>query len=213
MWYDRTIQKPAKERTMPSSPTSVTTNPTIFLRLKQTDPAPREFAWHEFHTRYAPIIAGFARRLGGQPQDIEDVVQDVLLGFFAKAPTFMYDPGKGRFRSYLKVCTYRALQKRIGKNIKLQGKPLDDVDPEAVAVDQVWNDVWERQLLRRAMDEVRESMGQTKTFMAFEQYVVLDQPAQQVAEKLDMHLNSVYRSKEQVTQLLQEKVSLMREED
>jgi RNA polymerase sigma factor (sigma-70 family) len=198
---------------MPSNPTSVTTNPTIFMRLKQTDPTPREFAWHDFHVRYAPIIAGFARRLGGQPQDVEDVVQDVLLGFFAKAPSFIYDPGKGRFRSYLKVCTYRALQKRIGKNMRFQGKPLDDVDPEAVSVDQVWNDVWERQLLRRAMDEVRESMGQTKTFMAFEQYVVLDQPAQQVAEKLDMHLNSVYRAKEQVTQLLQEKVSMMKEED
>jgi RNA polymerase sigma factor (sigma-70 family) len=189
------------------------TNPTIFLRLRHADPAPREMAWQEFHNRYAPIIAGFARRLGARPQDVDDVVQDVLLGFFAKAPTFIYDSAKGRFRSYLKVCTYRALQKRFGKEAKFAGRPLDEIDPEAVAVDQVWNDVWEREQLRRALEEVRQTMGQTKTFLAFELYVVFDQPAQAVADKLGMHLNSVYRAKEQVTRLLQEKASVMQDED
>jgi len=189
------------------------TNPTIFLRLKATDPQPREFAWNEFHARYAPIIAGFARRLGAKPQDIDDVVQDVLVGFFAKSPTFMYDPAQGRFRGYLKVCTYRALHKRIGKNVRVQGKSLDQIDPESAAVEQVWNDVWEQQKLRRALEEVREAMGATKTFMAFEMYVVFDQPAQAVAEKLEMHINSVYRAKEQVTRLLQENLAGQKDEE
>jgi RNA polymerase sigma factor (sigma-70 family) len=189
-----------------TTPNQATTNPTIFMRLKQTDAQPREFAWSEFHARYAPIIAGFAKRLGARPQDIDDAVQDVLVGFFAKAPTFVYDPSKGRFRGYLKVCTYRAMQKRFGKQVKLNGKPLSELDPDAVSVDQVWNDVWERDQLRRALDEVRDSMGHTKTFLAFELYAVFDQPAQAVAEKLDMHINSVYRAKEQITKLLQEKM-------
>ncbi|MGH7178184.1 MAG: sigma factor, partial [Tepidisphaeraceae bacterium] len=88
-----------------------TTNPSIFLRLKQSDTAPREIAWAEFHKRYAPIITAFAQRLGARSQDVDDVVQDVLLGFYSKSPTFIYDPAKGRFRGYLKVCTYRALSK------------------------------------------------------------------------------------------------------
>jgi len=135
------------------------------------------------------------------------------MGFFLKSPTFIYDPAKGRFRSYLKVCTYRALQKRIGKDLRFRGTPLDEIDPEEVAIEQVWNDVWEQQQLRRALDEVRESMGQTRTFAAFELYVVFDQPAQCVADKLNIHLNSVYRAKEQITRLLQEKVLAMKEED
>src|SRR3954467_9102278 len=96
---------------------NVATNPSIFLRLKQTDAVPREFAWDEVHALYAPIIASFAQRLGcrGEP-DVDDVVQDVLLGFFSKSPTFIYDPGKGRFRGYLKVCTYRALRSHLEKN-------------------------------------------------------------------------------------------------
>jgi RNA polymerase sigma factor (sigma-70 family) len=183
------------------------------VRLKQSDAAPREMAWDDFSARYAPIIASFARRLGGQAQDVDDVVQDVLLGFFMKSPTFVYDPAKGKFRSYLKVCAYRALQKRFGQAARFNGKPLDDIDPSAVAIDQVWNDVWEQQKLRRVLDEVRETMGQTKTFMAFELYVVFDKPAQEVAEKLDMHINSVYRAKEQITRLLQEKTAAVRDDD
>jgi RNA polymerase sigma-70 factor (ECF subfamily) len=136
-----------------------------------------------------------------------------LLGFFLKSPTFVYDPSKGRFRSYLRVCTYRALQRRAGKEARLHGKPLDELDPEASAVEQAWNDVWEQQLLRRALDEVRQTLGQTRTFMAFELYVVLDQPAQSVADKLHINLNSVYRAKEQITRMLQEKVAAMQNED
>jgi hypothetical protein len=56
-------------------------------------------------------------------------------------------------------------------------------------------------------------MGGSKTFQAFEHYVVFDQPADGVAEKLGIHLNSVYRAKEQVTKLLQEKLAALREED
>jgi len=189
-----------------------TTNPTIFLRLKNTDPAPREIAWTEFKSRYEPIIAGFARRLGAKQQDIDDVVQDVMMGFFVKSPQFTYDPSKGRFRGYLKVCTYRALQKRAGREMKFQGATLDQIEPEAMSIDQVWNDVWEQQLLRTALEEVRETMGPTKTFLAFEMYVVFDKPAQDVATKLDMHINSVYRAKEQITKLLHEKLVTLQSE-
>jgi RNA polymerase sigma factor (sigma-70 family) len=189
------------------------TNPSIFLRLRQEDAAPRELAWVEFERLYAPIITGFARRLGAKAQDVDDIVQDVLIGFFAKSPTFIYEPAKGRFRSYLKVCTYRAAHRRLGAAAKIAGQSLDKIDPEAMAVEQVWNDVWEQQKLRAALEEVRLEIGQTKAFQAFELYVVFDQPADKVAEKLKMHINSVYRAKEHVTQLLQQKAFKLTESE
>src|SRR5678816_333376 len=79
---------------------SMLTNPTLLLRIQHVEPRPRELAWTEFRARYGPIIAGFARKLGAKPQDLDDVIQDVMLGFYAKAPTFVYDPAKGRFRGY-----------------------------------------------------------------------------------------------------------------
>lgn len=192
---------------------SIETNPTIFLRMKSGDPQPRELAWEEFHARYAPVIAAFARRLGVSAIDVDDVVQDVLIGFFAKSPTFVYDPSQGRFRGYLKVCTCRALHRRAGKEARFKGQPLDLVDPGAVAVEQVWTDVWERERLRQALEEIRLSLTAGKTFAAFEQYVIQGKPAEAVAEKLGLHINSVYRAKEQVTGMLQQKLDANRDED
>ena len=191
----------------------VTTNPSIFLRLKQSDPTPREFAWGEFHSRYAPIIAGFAHRLGARPQDLDDIVQDVLLGFFSTSPAFVYDPAKGRFRGYLKVCTWRAVRTHVGKEVRFGGVPLDQIDPEAVAIEHVWRDVWAQELLARAVEELRGKMGETKTFQAFEQYVALNQPAQSVADTLGVHIMTVYQSKKQITRLLRETVRRFNEED
>lgn len=192
---------------------SLTTNPSIFLRLRQSDPGPRELAWGEFHARYAPIIAGFAQRLGAKGSDLDDVVQDVMLGFFAKSPTFVYDPAKGRFRGYLKVCTYRALTAHLERQSKVQGVSLDQVSPNEVAIEQIWNDLWERETYQQAMQALRTKMGQTKTFQAFEQYVAFSQPAEQVAQNLGLHLTSVYRAKAEVMQLLREKVRELDDED
>jgi len=89
------------------------TNPSIFLRLNRSETAPRELAWVEFRARYAPVIVAFARRFGVTSHDADDVVQDVLVGFYAKSPTFVYDPSRGRFRAYLKACTIHALRKHL----------------------------------------------------------------------------------------------------
>jgi hypothetical protein len=125
----------------------------------------------------------------------------------------VYDPGKGRFRGYLKVCTYRALQTHLGKQARLQGVALDQISPDALAIDQVWNDVWEQELLARAVEQLRSSMGHTKTFQAFEKYVGLTEPAQSVADALGVHITTVYHAKEQITQLLRETVRALDDED
>ena len=194
------------------------TNPSIFLRLNRTDTHARQIAWREFHDRYAPIIANFARKLGARPEDLDDAVQDVLAGFFAAAPAFVYDPSRGRFRGYLKTCTCHVLRKRARAGPAHaagapQCKALDQVDPAALEVDQIWNDVWEQQLLRRAIERLRAGMGHTKTFRAFELYVMLDRPASEVSEQLGLHVHNVYRSREQVTQMLRDTVEAIRTEE
>ena len=94
-----------------------------------------------------------------------------------------------------------------------QGRSLDAIDPEAVAVEQAWADVWEQQQLREALDAIRADMEGGKAFAAFEQYVIHGQPAEAVAQKLDMHVNSVYRAKEQITGRLQQRLDAGRDED
>jgi RNA polymerase sigma factor (sigma-70 family) len=192
------------------------TNPTLLLRIQHAEPRPRELAWQEFRARYGPIIAGFARKLGAKPQDMDDVIQDVMLGFFAKAPTFVYDPAKGRFRGYLKVCTLHALQRRSGRDAKVRAMPLGDIDPEALeqdgGLDAAWNDAWEQQLFRQAMEAVREQYDDNKTFRAFEQHVILGKTVEEVSAALDCTADSVYQAKRRITLALREKVRELTEE-
>jgi RNA polymerase sigma factor (sigma-70 family) len=193
------------------------TNPSIFLRLNRTDTQARQVAWREFHDRYAPIVCGFARKLGARPQDLDDVLQDVLVGFYSTSPTFVYDPARGRFRGYLKTCTCHVLRKRAlarhrgaadGEAPRLAS--LEHLDPAALEVEQMWNDVWEQQLLRRAIEQLRAEIGHSKTFRAFELYVMLDRPAQEVSAQLELHVDNVYRSREQVTQMLRDRIDALR---
>ena len=56
-------------------------------------------------------------------------------------------------------------------------------------------------------------MGATKTFRAFEMYVILDLSPQDVSRRLDLHIDNVYRAKESVTRLLRERLRALRETD
>lgn len=190
-----------------------TTNPSIFVRLNRADPEPREIAWRQFNDRYAPIIAGFARRLGARSHEVDDVVQDVLVSFYSKSPTFVYDPSKGRFRGYLKVCTLRALTKRLRRQLKLKTVPIDKISEDAVEIEQVWNDVWERQQLERAMAIVREQHTTGKSWRAFELHVVQGQLPQEVAKELGLSLSAVYKAKERIGGALRERIRALEKEE
>jgi RNA polymerase sigma-70 factor (ECF subfamily) len=51
-------------------------------------------AWGEFVELYTPLLYSWARRLGLQPPDASDLVQDVFLILVRKLPELHYDPEK-----------------------------------------------------------------------------------------------------------------------
>jgi len=190
------------------------TRESLFLRLKADTPAV-EVAWNEFYTRYAPIIGGFARKLGARPQDVADVIQDVLVGFFAASPSFVYEPSKGRFRGYLKTCTFRAIQKRFAVNARFAGVSVEEIDPADHRIEETWNDLWETEKLRHALDHVRDRYAtrpdRIKTFRAFEMYVLLERPAEEVAIELQISVDSVHAAKTRISRALKAAVQEMDE--
>jgi RNA polymerase sigma-70 factor, ECF subfamily len=190
---------------------SFVTRASIFDRIRSSAAGERDLAWNDFRAKYAPIIAGFAKALGASRQDIDDVIQDVMLGFFGVSDEFRYSPERGRFRGFLKVCTLRASQRRAGKNLKFRGVPLDDLPADDLAIDHVWNDVWEQELLARALDALRREIGGTSLFQAFERYVLLDRPAEEVAAELQTSVNNVHQAKTRVTRQLRERLQHLRE--
>lgn len=189
------------------------TRASLFQRLKSPAPADRESAWVEFLARYGPVIVGFARRCGASQQDVDDIVQDVTASFLAVSGEFVYDPARGRFRGWLKTCTVRAAVRRAGKNLRFRGVPLDALPEIEAAVELVWDDVWEKELVHRALRTLRDSAGDTLSFRAFEQHVLLDRPAGDVANELGTSAENVRQAKSRMTRRLRELVNQLREAD
>ena len=196
-----------------SSHKSHLTRASIFARLGSSGPGERELAWSEFRDRYAPIIAGFATKCGASRQDIDDIIQDVLTNFLGASGEFVYDPAKGRFRGYLKTCTVRAAIRRAGKNVRFRGIPLDEIPQAELAVEPIWDDVWEQQLVTEALRLVREACQNSTAFRAFEQYILLDRSAEIVANELGTSVNNVHQAKTRITKQLRDTVQRLRESE
>jgi RNA polymerase sigma-70 factor (ECF subfamily) len=195
----------ANAMTLPPEPDPYTTRATLLLQLRPDSPV-REAAWRDFYEMYAPIIGGFARKMGVRGDDIRDVVQEVMLGFFDISPEFVYDPSRGRFRGYLKTCTWRKIKKRFGSRLRVDDRPVEQIADDEPQVDQAWNDTWEEQDLRRAVEQVRRQYSAradtARTFRAFEMYALLEQPPESIAQQLDISVDSVYQAKARVSKAI-----------
>lgn len=187
------------------------TSATLMLRLKADGDA-REVAWAEFCERYEPIIAGFAKRQGLAPSLIPDLVQQIVVGFFAAQPRFCYEPAKGRFRGYLKACVAHEVQRLRTVAAASARREHAVAVPEQSGegderTDRAWDAEWEAHQLKQAMERVRASLAGGKTFEAFHRTCVLNEPAEHVAAELGLSRDSVYQAKTRVLSRLRVELS------
>jgi RNA polymerase sigma factor (sigma-70 family) len=170
------------------------TRASLFIKLKSNDSAVRELAWDEFDYRYRPIITRFAQRQGVSHVAAEDVVQEVLLGFFATSARFVYDPSKGRFRSYLKTCVCRLIGAE--RRREYQRVPAGELLEAATAdVDRVWDDLWEERVMELAVASL-ERAESPQSCDIFRQCVLDGAAPQRVAETLGLSIDAVYKSRQ-----------------
>ena len=205
----------ADEPTRPPQPIDpLRTHASMFERLKAVEPARRQTEWARFRQRYAPVIAGFARNLGVRPQDVDDVIQDVFLGFFSVSEKFRYDPAKGRFRGYLKTATVHVIRDLFGRRARHNEVPLTELPDDAPQLGEQWDRAWDEQLMRLAVEATRaEYAAHPQTFEAFDRYALKRQPAADVARELGVQVDVVYQAKSRVLKTLRAKVRQLEDED
>jgi RNA polymerase sigma factor (sigma-70 family) len=187
------------------------TRETIFSKLRTDDTMQRELVWEEFRRRYAPVIVGFARNAGLKTQDAEDVLQEVMLGFFKVSDRFVYDREKGRFRGYLKRATLNVIRKRLRKRGTSPETDLDPLDDEP-GVETRWEACWRHQIYARAIEEARPHFD-ARTFEAFELYGHRNVPAAEVARRLGLTPNGVHQAKSRVLAKVTEIIERIRQEE
>lgn len=162
-------------------------------------------AWSEFCRRYGALIAGFARRLGVQPSDQDDALQEVLAALAQAMPGFRYDPEKGRFRGYLKAATVHAVQrlrqKRHASRLGELPSAFDAADDDA-SNDDAFEAEWRQYHLREAMRTIAVEFNEADR-AAFAAYAIEGKDARATAQSLGLSVDQVYQAKSRILKRLE----------
>ncbi len=172
-------------------------------------------AWGDFYRIYAPMLGNFARRLGLDDANIDDVTQEVLMIAQRSLREERYDPAKGRFRTWLygiarrqALAALRARHRRTRvQRVPAEGgidllAQLEDPHGEEAA-QEIWRQEWRYALLEEALRHVRHRVGE-KSFEAFSLFAIQQRPAQEVANQLGIAPASVYVYKSRVLEAIRQ---------
>lgn len=189
-----------------------TTKKSLLARVRAGD----EVSWREFYETYRPLIILCGRDCGLTYEENEELVQLVMCEIFQKdilvkynideVPkdiVFQYDPSRGRFRYFLKAIirnqAFKLYHKRR-EHVNIEEIPEPASDDK---FDASWEEEWRRHIFTQAMLELRNQV-QSNTFAAFEMYAVQGHPVKEVADFLNMSVNSVYVAKNRCIESLKE---------
>jgi len=203
-----TAKQPA---TRSPSTDAYATRATIFVRLAASDTELRELSWREFHEMYAPIIRGFARNAGLPAQEGDDILQEVMLGFFSVSPQFEYDPAKGRFRGYLKRATLNAVRARYRRHRAPAQLGAESAFADSATAAVAWDHEWSLSVLNRALGEVAKRF-EPATFEAFELYGRRGVPVKASADRTGLSVEAVRQAKCRVMKAVREEIDRIRQE-
>jgi RNA polymerase sigma-70 factor (ECF subfamily) len=176
----------------------------LLQRLRQPG---EEQAWQRFTELYTPLLYYWTRRLGLQPQDAADVVQEVFTVLVRKLPEFAYDRGKS-FRNWLRTVTFNKWRDLLRRRIQAPQQAEEGALAAVVAPDTgdwVGEEEYRQHLIRRAL-EIMQAEFQPSTWKACWEYVVAERPAAEVAAELGISVGSVYVAKSRVLSRLRQEL-------
>ncbi|VGO12080.1 ECF RNA polymerase sigma factor RpoE [Pontiella desulfatans] len=185
------------------------TRESLLLRLK--DKAD-EYAWREFHAIYGRLIFGYSLHYGIGYAEAEDIVQEVCIKVFRQILQFDYAPERGRFRGWLKTITRNTVvdylrRRRSRTNTSREFRELSELEAEssAEADEELWRMEWRKALYETAMERVRKRVGE-QTFRIFNEHVLGQRPADELADDTSMDVGSIYSVKHRVLKYIKQEV-------
>ena len=207
--------RPSAGEDLPAGRSAVAADPwktRITLLKRVQDPADQQ-AWVEFVSRYGPDILRWSRRWF--PRDAEDITQDVLLKLATTMRTFAYEPGPGRFRSWLKTVTrnlMRSLEKKSKRRLELPASGNSTIS-DALNGAEARADLEER--LAAEFDLERYELArewargrvQPVTFAAYVETSERGRKVAEVARELGTSVGSVSQAKFSVTKMIRNRVT------
>lgn len=183
------------------------TRETLILRLRDRED---QRAWEEFAEIYTPLLCGFCRKRGLAPEDLADVVQEVMRSVSLAMGDFRYDPEKGKFKAWLFTAVRRAVYRHFRKQARrpvpaTETQLVHGLDRDPAGGEEVeWDRDYRRRLLAWAMEKVKPEFSE-RIWRAFELTAVQDKSIGEAAEEIGMTRNAVSIAKSRVISRLREK--------
>ena len=197
------------------------TRRSLLIRLRNLGD---QASWQEFFDTYWKLVYGTAIKAGLRDAEAQDVVQEVMASTVRSLPNFKYDPAIGSFKAWLLTLTRWRIADQFRKRERAgeQAAPRDEAttrtavieeiaDPASLDLDAFWNTQWERQLLEKAIDNVRRKHDQ-KRYQIFDLYVTKEMPAENVATLFNVDVSQVYLAKHRITELIREEIRRLEKE-
>lgn len=175
---------------------SVTTTALLERLFIQEDSS----AWRLFDKRLRPVLLGTARRMGVGEADAQEVVQDCLVRVVGTYREGGYARTGGRLRSWILAILrnrVRDLFRRRALEPGLHTESVLGTIPAQEQFDHIWSEEARRQLGRDVLDLLRRcGEFDERTILAFEQHVLFDRDAKEVAKEIGVSVWAVYKARQ-----------------
>ncbi|MBK8268613.1 MAG: sigma-70 family RNA polymerase sigma factor [Planctomycetes bacterium] len=175
-----------------------TTRASLLLRLRDRADAD---AWALFDRIYRPMLTRFAMRMGLGREDADDVVQQCLKAVAQHIGSFEYDPARGRFKGWLRTLVQNKVlnELRIRRPVAAESGMLRSIQADEENPADAFERIWMQEHLWHCLKELRSEVEGT-TYRAFEEYVLNQRAAEEVAKELGLSVNHVYTIKWRLTE-------------
>lgn len=186
-------------------------NETSLSLLQQMRESPEQEAWDRLHRLYEPLIRKWLIRYELQPNDADDVTQEVLLAVSKDIESFDHNGRPGAFRAWMKGILVNRLRKfwhsRDRRPVASGGSDMNrrlaELDDPASQVTLIWNQEHDQHVLAQLMTIV-ESRVEPTTWAAFQMTAFEGIKPKAAAEKLGLSLNAVLIAKSRVLSRLRQ---------
>ena len=168
------------------------TRASVILGVCRQDPD----RWREFDFIYRPILFAYLGKQGLDECAANDVIQDIYVKLLNKIQT--YDRAKCRFRTWLFTVAQRTLidhaRRRASYKKAVDGwatQVLTAGPSDSVKMEEQWTSIHRDKILHHALKVVRTQVS-SKTWACFQQRMLLNRPAAEIAAELNIDPNIVY---------------------
>jgi RNA polymerase sigma-70 factor, ECF subfamily len=160
---------------------------------------------------YVPLLAGWLRRQGVQPQDADDLVQEVMGVVVRELPEFRHNQRPGAFRSWLRtilVNRLRAFWRGRHSQPVAAAQELEQLEDPEASLSRLWDQEHDRHILRCLLEWIEPEFAPT-TWQAFRRVTLDEEPAAAVARDLGLSVNAVWLAKSHVLRRLRQESRIL----